>query len=72
MKRFILSLLLVIVVSTSVIYAHGGRLDKNGGHYNRKTGHYHYHNGRSSGTGWLILLAIGGVILYAVNKKSKK
>lgn len=72
MRAFILSLLFIITVGTSTTYAHGGRLDKNGGHYNRKTGEYHYHRGHSSGYGWLILVAIGGVIIYAVNKKDKK
>lgn len=38
-------LFVLIFVSFSFLYSHGGRTDSNGGHYNRSTGEYHYHHG---------------------------
>lgn len=46
MKKIIpLFTLLIILVFSSMVYAHPGRTDENGGHYDRSTGEYHYHHG---------------------------
>ena len=42
-KKILVIVLLVSLLSTSIVFAHSGRTDKYGGHYNRKTGEYHYH-----------------------------
>lgn len=45
MKRiFTFAAVLVIVVS-SMAFAHPGKLDSNGGHVDKETGEYHYHKG---------------------------
>lgn len=44
MKRFLLVILSIFAVgSSSLIFAHGGGLNKDGCHNNRKTGEYHCH-----------------------------
>lgn len=48
MKRIILIMISVVVISTTLCiyaFAHPGRTDGNGGHYDRSTGKYHYHHG---------------------------
>jgi len=35
--------LLLILLSPTLLFAHGGRLDDQGGHFNRKTGEYICH-----------------------------
>lgn len=47
LRLFVCSLCVVLVLST-IAYAHPGRTDSQGGHWNRKTGTYHYHNGGNS------------------------
>lgn len=42
MRKYLL-LLIFIVSSPHLSFAHGGGLDANGGHYNRRSGEYHYH-----------------------------
>lgn len=41
---FTFSFVLVLVLS-SIAFAHPGKLDANGGHVNKETGEYHYHKG---------------------------
>lgn len=43
-----ISLLLILTVFDSIIYAHPGRLDSNGGHNDYIHGGYHYHDGSGS------------------------
>lgn len=47
MRRF-LSLLLLLSLLITPVFAHPGRTDSNGGHYDRSTGEYHYHHGHSA------------------------
>ena len=44
MRRFIL-LILIVFVLTIPVRAHPGGTDGNGGHYDHSTGEYHYHHG---------------------------
>lgn len=44
LKVIILFIILVLIIST-ISFAHPGRTDSNGGHYDRSTGEYHYHGG---------------------------
>jgi hypothetical protein len=37
-------ILLILLITTVSLFAHGGRTDKNGGHHDRINGGYHYHN----------------------------
>lgn len=48
MKKFLLFVFALILISSLTCSAHPGRTDKNGGHVNKATGEYHYHN--SDGT----------------------
>lgn len=48
MKKLLIALLAIIVISSSAL-AHPGRTDANGGHWNHSTGEYHYHDGSSAG-----------------------
>lgn len=47
MRRF-LSLLLLLSLLITPVFAHPGRTDSAGGHYDRSTGEYHYHHGYSA------------------------
>lgn len=42
MKNILIVIILVLVFS-SIAYAHSGGTDSSGCHYNRKTGEYHCH-----------------------------
>ena len=44
MRRFVL-LILIVFVLTIPVRAHPGGTDGNGGHYDHSTGEYHYHHG---------------------------
>ncbi len=48
-KTFIFSLILLLLFS-SLSFAHPGRLDSNGGHWDRKSGTYHYHRYNNENT----------------------
>lgn len=48
MKKVICFTIVLILISCTCAYAHGGRTDASGGHYNRSTGEYHYHHGYSA------------------------
>jgi hypothetical protein len=41
MKKILI--LLILLLTLTQLFAHGGGLDSDGGHNNRKTGTYHYH-----------------------------
>ena len=45
--RRLLSLLLLLSLLITPVFAHPGRTDENGGHWDRSTGEYHYHHGYS-------------------------
>lgn len=42
---FIIVIIIHLLLSSIIVYAHSGNTDSNGGHYNRSTGGYHYHHG---------------------------
>lgn len=46
--RRLLSLLLLLSLLITPVFAHPGRTDENGGHWDRSTGEYHYHHGYSA------------------------
>lgn len=46
--RKLLSLLLLLSLLITPVFAHPGRTDENGGHWDRSTGEYHYHHGYSA------------------------
>jgi len=35
--------ILILFITTALVFPHGGGLDSNGGHWDRKAGTYHYH-----------------------------
>ena len=45
--RRLLSLLLLLSLLITPVFAHPGRTDENGGYWDRSTGEYHYHHGYS-------------------------
>lgn len=45
MKKFFINILIVVLICSSIVFAHPGRTDSKGGHHNRSTGEYHYHHG---------------------------
>lgn len=45
MKKFVLLLLCLLLVSGTKANAHSGRTDSAGGHYDRSNGEYHFHHG---------------------------
>lgn len=45
--RKLISLLLLLSLLITPVFAHPGRTDENGGHWDRSTGEYHYHHGYS-------------------------
>lgn len=47
MRRLLLSIILICVLTVPAS-AHPGGTDSSGGHYNRDTGDYHYHHGYSA------------------------
>lgn len=46
--RRLLSILLLLSLLITPVFAHPGRTDENGGHWDRSTGEYHYHHGYSA------------------------
>ena len=46
--RRLLSILLLLSILITPVFAHPGRTDDNGGHWDRSTGEYHYHHGYSA------------------------
>ena len=48
MKKLYISLLSVLLIFHTSLYAHGGALDEHGCHHDYKNGGYHCHNGGSS------------------------
>lgn len=71
MKKKILLILMSLIIGISQVGAHSGRLDSNGGHYNRKTGKYYKHRGDSN-VGTIILIVLGGLLLYGMFKSKDK
>jgi hypothetical protein len=47
-KKLIVFLMLLLLLSAPVCLAHSGGTDSKGGHWNRSTGEYHYHHGYSA------------------------
>ena len=45
MRKIFCILLLIVLLSMPVCFAHSGGTDSKGGHYNHSTGKYHYHHG---------------------------
>lgn len=43
--HFIIYTIVLVLMLSSLVYAHPGRTDENGGHYDHSTGEYHYHHG---------------------------
>lgn len=72
MKKTLLLILLVIILFFENTFAHSGRTDKNGGHYNRKTGQYHTHNVKSGVKAFIMVIIIGGVLLYVTSSKKRE
>ena len=49
MKRQVALLASAVLLLTSLLWAHSGRLDAYGGHHDRKAGTYHFHRGPLAG-----------------------
>ena len=45
MKRIFTFALVLVMVLSSMAFAHPGKLDAQGGHFDKETGEYHYHKG---------------------------
>lgn len=45
MRKFITLFLIILLLSSTVVFAHPGGTDGAGGHTNHSTGEYHYHHG---------------------------
>ena len=45
MKRIFTFAIVLVMVLSSMAFAHPGKLDANGGHVDKETGEYHYHKG---------------------------
>ncbi len=50
MCRYLSISFLILILFSSLTFAHSGRTDSQGGHRNRKTGEYHFHTKPSSPT----------------------
>jgi len=43
MKKILLLVTTLSIITSTSAFAHSGRTDSNGGHTDKKTGKYHYH-----------------------------
>lgn len=48
MKKILVILFSLAIITPSIVLAHGGRTNSSGCHNNRKTGSYHCHNSKKS------------------------